>query len=262
MLAGQYGAGAQLVRFADPSATATIDAWVHGQTRGRITKLFDRLDPNTRLVLANAVYLRAAWQQPFSPYPTVVGPFTTGTGHQVNAHLMHGTSVFGYAAGDGWQRVSLPYVGGDLVMRIVVPTHPARDIATLARALAAAVQTGDPDPGHQVDLALPRWSTATKLPIVAELSTLGMPLAFADDADLSGIAAGLSVGDAIHRANIAVDERGTEAAAVTGISTRESARTWAGTRATVRADRPFAWAIVHAPTGTPMFTGHVVDPTR
>ena len=87
-----------------------------------------------------------------------------------------------------------------------------------------------------------------------------MPAAFSDHADLSGIAPGLFVSDAIHRANITVDEKGTEAAAVTGIAI--AAAGIAGPVATVRADRPFAWAIVHAPTGTPIFTGHVVDPTR
>ena len=259
VLAGQYGAGPDLVRFSDPSAAATINAWVERQTRGRITRLFDQLDPGTRLVLANAVYLKAAWQLPFDGQ-TTVGAFTTGSGHQVHAHLMHQTSRFGYAAGDGWQRVSLPYAGGDLVMRIVVPTRPARDVATLGRALAAAVQSGPPDPIRAVYLTLPRWSTATSMSLVKQLSALGMASTFGSHADLSGIAPGLFVSDAIHRANITVDEKGTEAAAVTGIAIAVSGI--AGPVATVRVDRPFAWAIVHEPTGTPMFTGHVVDPTR
>jgi serine protease inhibitor len=260
VLAGQYGASPDLVTFSDPSAVATINAWVTAQTRGRITKLFDHLDPSTRLVLANAVYLKAAWALPFSPDRTMTGAFTTGAGHRVQAHLMRQMSGLGYAAGDGWQRVSLPYSGGDLVMRIVVPTRPARDIAALGHALALATYAGKPDPVRPVDLTVPRWSTATMLPLVPPLVKLGLPAAFGQHADLSGIAPGLFVSDAIHRANITVDEKGTEAAAVTGIAIAVSGI--AGSVATVRADRPFAWAIVHAPTGTPMFTGHVVDPTR
>ena len=259
VLAGQYGASPDLVRFTDPSAVTTINAWVVRQTRGRITKLFDQLDPSTLLVLANAVYLKAAWQLPFTGQ-TKIGAFTTAGGHQVDAHLMRQMSGLGYAAGAGWQRVSVPYVGGELVMRIVVPTRPARDVATLARALALAVQTGTTDPERPVDLTLPRWSTATSIPLAPQLIKLGMPLAFSGHADLSGIAPGLFVSDAIHRANITVDEKGTEAAAVTGIGIAVSGI--AGPVETVRADRPFAWAIVHVPTGTPMFTGHVVDPTR
>ena len=259
VLAGQYGANPDLVSFTDPSAAAAINAWVDRQTRGRITKLFDQLDPSTRLVLANAVYFKAAWQLPFTDR-TTVGAFTTGRGHRVDAHLMHQTCGVGYAAGDGWQRVSLPYAGGDLVMRIVVPTRPAHDVATLSRALAAAVHNGPPDPERLVDLTLPRWNAATDLGLVPELTRLGMPDAFGARADLSGIAPGLCVSDAVHRANITVDEKGTEAAAVTGIAVAASAM--AGPEVAVRADRPFAWAVVHVPTGTPMFTGHVVDPTH
>jgi serpin B len=170
-----------------------------------------------------------------------------------------GTGV-GYAAGDGWQRVSLPYAGGDLVMRIVVPTRPARDLAALASALALATQTGTPDPVRAVELTLPRWSTATTLPLKRTLAGLGMPDAFGGHADLAGIAPELFVSDAVHRANITVDEKGTEAAAVTGVAI--AASSIGGAPVMVRADRPFAWAIVHGPTGTPMFTGHVVDPTR
>ena len=120
--------------------------------------------------------------------------------------------------------------------------------------------TARPDPDRLVDLTLPRWRAATSLALVPALSGLGMPDAFGAHADLAGIAPGLFVSDAVHRANITVDEKGTEAAAVTGIAIASSGM--AGPVVTVRADRPFAWAIVHAPTGTPLFTGHVVDPTR
>jgi serpin B len=94
---------------------------------------------------------------------------------------------------------------------------------------------------------------------VAALTKLGMADVFDGRADLTGIAAGLHVSDAIHRANVTVDERGTEAAAVTGIAVGTAGRT--GSPIIMRADRPFAWAIVHEPTGTPVFVGHVSDPT-
>jgi serpin B len=78
-------------------------------------------------------------------------------------------------------------------------------------------------------------------------------------ADLAGIAGGVHVSQAVHRATIRVDETGSEAAAVTGIAIVGSARL--GTPTTMRVDRPFAWAVVHEPTQTPVFVGHVVDPT-
>ena len=260
-LAKQYGASPTAVSFADPaSATAAINAWVARQTRDRIKKLFDSLDPSTVLVLANAVYLKAAWLNQFSRAMTTDGPFTTPTGRQVTAQLMRQQlDAVPYAAGDGWRRISLPYVGDELTMRVVVPTRPAADTASLATALAAATQPSIHDRRCWVDLTLPRWNTATGLPLVAALGKLGMADVFSPKADLGGIAAGLSVSDAIHRADITVDERGTEAAAVTGIAVAMAVR--AGAPITMRADRPFAWAVVHEPTGTPIFTGHVTNPT-
>jgi serine protease inhibitor len=259
-LAAQYGASPTAVRFADPSVAAAINAWVTRQTRGRIEKLFDSIDPSTVLVLANAVYLKTTWLNQFRAETTADGPFTTRGGHRVTARMMRQQlPSVPYSATSQWQRVVLPYVGGELTMRVVVPAADDADMTALGEMLAAATQPKPPDRRAWVDLTLPRWDTATNLPLVSALARLGMPDAFTNKADLSGIAPGLFVNDAIHRANITVDEHGTEAAAVTGIGMATSARI--GTPIVMQADRPFAWAVVHEPSGTPVFTGHVVDPT-
>lgn len=259
ILATQYGTTPMAVSFADPAAAAAINAWVARQTRDRITKLFDKLDPVTVLVLANAVYLKAAWLNQFNQAMTTDAPFTTTAGHRVTARMMRQQfDAVPYKAGDGWQRVSLPYAGDELVMRVVVPTGHAADIASLTPALTAATQPAPRDRAAWVDLALPRWNTSTDLPLVPALTALGLADVFGSRADLGAIAPGLFVTDAIHRATITVDERGTEAAAVTGLAIGSSAP--AGSPVLVRADRPFAWAVVHEPTGTPIFTGHVTNP--
>ncbi|MDQ2750828.1 MAG: serpin family protein, partial [Actinomycetota bacterium] len=107
---------------------------------------------------------------------------------------------------------------------------------------------------------LPRWDTATDLALVGPLSRLGMVEVFSAGADLGGIAPNLFVSDAIHRANVTVDEAGTEAAAVTGIAMRATAMR-EGSPIVMQADRPFAWAVVHEPTGTAIFAGHVTNPS-
>lgn len=260
LLRSQYGATPTAVSFADPAAAATINAWVTRQTHGRIKKLFDRLDASTLLVLANAVYLKAAWLNQFDASLSTDGPFTTSAGRRVTARLMHNRLTrVPYAERGGWQRVSLPYVGGELTMRIVVPATRATHIGQLAPALAAATQPAPGDSPVDVELTLPRWDTATNIPLIPPLQKLGVVDLFDSRADLSGIASGLFVSDAIHRANITVDEQGTEAAAVTGIALGTSASV--SEPAVMRVDRPFAWAVVHEPTGTPIFTGHVTDPT-
>ena len=260
VLGSQYGAAPTLVSFTSPHAAAAINAWVAQQTRDRIKKLFDKLDPSTLLVLANAIYLKAAWLSPFTPSATRDGAFTTPSGRQVTARLMRqNLSGTGYIERDGWQRVTLPYVNGQLTMRIVLPAQRATSIDQLVPALTAATHRAPSDGVATVDLTLPRWDTATDLPLAPALQKLGTAGLFGSGADLSGIASGLFVSAAVHRANITVDEKGTEAAAVTGIAVAGGAQ--AGEPVTLHVDRPFAWAIVHEPTGTPIFTGHVTDPT-
>ena len=112
---------------------------------------------------------------------------------------------------------------------------------------------------QQVDVSIPRWDFATELDLDGLLRQLGLTVPFSLGADFSGIAPGLYIDQAIHKANITVDEWGTEAAAVTGLVFPVSAGPTATAR--VRADRPFAFAVVHAPTGVPLFVGQVADPS-
>lgn len=260
LLATQYGADAMSVRFADLSASATINAWVASQTRERIKKLFDSLDPATVMVLANAVYLKATWASQFEKSATVTGPFQRASGGTVHVPLMHQVVKFaGYAATAQWEQVTLRYAGGDLAMRIVLPRGTAADVPSLTSALTTALAPTTADSLTSVDLTLPRWNTTTSLPLIAAMRSLGVTDVFGDSADLSGIAPHLVVSDAVHRANITVDEFGTEAAAVTGLGISVSSAI--AEPVTMTVDRPFAWAVVHEPTGTPVFAGHVIDPT-
>ena len=198
LLATQYGAEATTVSFADPSAAATINGWVQDQTRGRIDRLFDQLDPSTVLVLANAVYLKTTWASQFDAASTTDGAFTTSDG-SVTAPLMHQRlAPAAYDDSADWQRVQLPYVGGELAMRVVVPRRVVRDVAALTALLPLA--TGPRPSGSAiVDLTLPRWDTATTLALLGPMGELGAT----DLADLTGIAPGdLHVSDAVHRANV------------------------------------------------------------
>ena len=255
LLAAQYGAHPEGLDFTTPAAVETIDAWVSDQTHGRITKLFDSLDPNTKMVLANAVYLKATWVNQFTVQDTTPGSFTSAAGTQVQAQVMsQAVENVRYAENDQWQRVTLPYVGDELTMRIVLPRALARDRATLTALLPAATASTTGDRTTGLELGLPRWDTATSLDLLTTLRAMGL----ADLTDLSGIADGLFVDQAVHRANITVDENGSEAAAVTGIAMMTSGVV---AQAVMQVDRPYLWAVVHEPTQTPVFVGHVVDPT-
>ena len=147
-------------------------------------------------------------------------------------------------------------MGDRLVMRVIVPTGEATPVDVLDPAVLAAVDAGLTE--GMVEVQLPKWDFGTGVELIAPLQALGMQAPFAH-ADFSGISdEGLFIGGAIHRANITVDEWGTEAAAVTGLGYAVSGPP--PSDAVVHADRPFAFVILDEPTGVPLFMGQVANP--
>jgi serpin B len=254
-LATHYGTGVHPVDFARDGAEI-INAWVHDSTAGRIPRLFDALSPATRLVLANAIYLKAPWRHPFAEAETTHEHFAAAGG-PVRVPMMHLTADLAYAAGPDWQAVELPYKGADLAMRLIVPADDQAPGALLAPDLLAAV-TRSLVPTY-VALAMPRFDYGSHIDLVPPLMSLGLRTVFAPEADLGGIHPGLRVDGAVQRATITVDEWGTEAAAATGLMMLTSMRQPPTT--VVSADVPFAFAITHVPTGVPLFAGIVGDPS-
>jgi serine protease inhibitor len=260
-IAAYYGAGVWEVDFTKPAAVEAINAWAEDHTAGRIRKVFDELDPTTRLVLTNAVYLKADWLTPFEPGSTQDGAFTTAAGAKVTAKLMRDPAArVSYARTDRWQAVELPYAGGELAMRVLIPADRTPPAKLLEPPVLASI--GEQLRPGRVDFTMPRFDFATNLDAMKEqLTRLGMTVPFGASADFSGITArGLQIDQVVHKANITVDEYGTEAAAVTAVVMAESAVQ--PSDVVIRADRAFAFTIVHKPTGTPLFAGQVADPTR
>jgi serpin B len=252
----QYGSEVVPFDLANPdAAVAVVNEWADLHTAGRIPKVFDHLDPATRLVIANAVYLKADWTIPFKTWGE--GDFAVG-GKPVQVPMMNRESSVGYAKGPGWQAVELPYFGGRLAMRVLLPTGTKTPADLLTPAvLAAAARTRPTD----VEVTMPKWDFGTDFDLKALMIKLGVTHAFDDSADFSGISDSeqLVIDQAIHKANITVDELGTVASAVTALSAvATSARAHPPLRFTV--DRPFAFEIVDLRTGAPLFLGHVADP--
>ncbi|GGT04269.1 serpin [Planobispora rosea] len=250
-LAAKYGTGAHQVDFTGDAADV-INAWADERTAGRIKKVFDRLDPDTKLVIANALYLRADWALPFTDPPEEDATFTRVDGTTVSTALMRQEGAFRHASGPGWQAVELPYAKSELAMWILLPEAGGSPGDRLSPA--ALTETAKALKETRVRVVMPRWDFSTGLDLGASLAELGLR-----SADYPGIADGLFLQQAAHRANVTVDEWGTEAAAVTGLAFAVSAPPPA--EAELRADRPFAFAIVHRPTQVPLFIGQVADPT-
>jgi serpin B len=285
-LAARFGTGVRLVDYeADPEAARrVINAWVNGQTAGRIPELLK--PPNvtiaTRIALVNAIYLKAPWLNPFDPAQTAPGRFTRADGSGVTVPMMHLESTglgpnFPAAIGAGWRAVRMPYLGSqstlsgsdELAMTIIVPD----DLAAFDRQLTAAKLadlTSTLDDGglldsRKIDLTLPRFSIESRFDLTEALSALGMPLAFDPTrADFTGIATlpfGLFIKTVIHQANIDVNEKGTEAAAATAVLGATGGPGDTSKPVVIRADRPFLFVLTDVPTGAVLFIGRVADPS-
>ncbi len=262
-LAGRFGAGLRLVDYVNAAEAARqlINGWVSDQTEQRIKELLAQgdLDAMTRLVLVNAIYLKAAWQTPFAEEATAPAPFTRSGGTAVDVPMMHGGGELPYASGSGWRAVELPYVGGKLSMLVIMPD----DIAAFEGAFSEPVLgsiVGSLST-HQVILGLPKFKTESRVELATVLAELGMPTAFTDTADFSGIttAERLFISAVIHQANIDVDEKGTTAAAATAVVMRASAAP--AEVVTLTVDRPFLFAIRDTETGAVLFLGRIADPS-
>jgi serpin B len=262
-LASRYGAGLRLVDYvtATEAARQQINGWVDGETEHRIPELLAPgvLTPDSRLTLVNAVYLKAPWQTAFSAEATKPGAFTRADGSTVEVPMMSTSALMRHAAGTGWRAVEIPYIGNSLAMTVIVPD----DLAAYEQALTAEQLTSITAAlaETQVALTLPRFSIETKAELADILSALGMPSAFDDRADFSGIttAEKLEISNVIHQANVDVDEKGTEAAAATAVVMR--ALSAPAEPVTVRVDRPFLFALRDVPTGAILFLGRVADPS-
>lgn len=269
----EFAAGLENVDFKkDPDgARAKINAWVEKKTHEKIKNL---LAPNTvqaltRLVLVNAVYFKAKWRSPFTEQPSYDEPFFAADGSKADVMTMHQMSHFDYFEAPDAQVLELPYKGDRLSMVVLLPKKNDG-----ARALEKSLSPEKLDgwlrglAPRKVFVALPKFRSEYSASLREALESLGMKEAFvapADvpqpgQADFSGMTGrrDLFVGAVVHKAFVAVDEEGTEAAAATAVAMLAGS---APSQPTVfRADHPFVYLIRDRRTGTILFLGRLAKP--
>jgi len=256
-----YNAGVALVDYKTDTegARLVINKWASDQTRGRIPNILNPgdIDASTRLVLVNAIYLKAAWDAEFDPNLTANRPFTTASGTIASVPTMAIDATYGYAQGTGYQAIDLPYTLHGMSMTVVVPDDMASFVASLTDSKLHAIL--DAETESEVDFQL-----ETRISLVDALSAMGMPTAFnPDKADFSGITTQerLYIGNVIHQANIDVVEQGTTAAAVTAVVMVAGAAPAQPRKVTFHVDKPFLYFIHDNSSGAVLFMGRVDDPS-
>ncbi len=258
-----YGVSITPVNYAaDPQgARRQINGWVEEKTNDKIKNLLQppHVTSSTTLILVNAIYFKGNWASQFDKSCTNDAPFWIGASAPVKVPMMTQTLECEYGSSKGFQILSLPYVGEDLSMVILLPD--ARDglpeleaqMSTrfLERCLMRLFET-------KVHVFVPRFKLTGAFELKKMLEALGMIDAFGA-ADFSGMTGhrDLFISDVIHKAFVDVNEEGTEAAAATAVV---MTRGFPAPPPTFRADHPFLFLIRDNATGSILFLGRVVDP--
>jgi len=235
-----------------------INQWVSEKTGRRIRELIipGTLNAQTRLTLVNAIYFKAAWREPFDKRQTRVFPFTLPSGEVKDVPFMNKTAHFSYLETEPAQILDIPYIGNNLVLTLLLP-KPGH---TIGQALAPLFEARVPKLEQTyVKAAFPKFTFNAQFNLSATLLKLGMPDAFDEKADFSGMdgTRELRLSDVLHQAFIEVDEVGTTAAAATETMIALGSPP---TQKTFLANRPFAFAIRVRDSGTILFLGILNDP--
>jgi len=266
ILAENYGAGLRILDFTTEAERSrlAINKWVSDQTEGHIKDLIPPgvINELTRFVLTNAIYFNAAWEHPFDKKMTANGPFYLIDGGQVTVPMMEQAESFGYTEGEGYQAVELPYDGDELSMVILLPGSGKFEAfeeglqAQQVYDIISDLQLTD------VMLTMPKFEFDSEFSLNDILAGMGMPDAFSlYEADFSGMTGStdLFIWGVVHKAFVAVDEAGTEAAAATAVIGAPSAGP-PESPVQVTIDHPFIFLIRDIETGTIIFVGRVLNP--
>lgn len=265
-LAANYGAGLRLLDYVQEpeESRLIINAWVSDQTKERIQDLIPQgaIDSDTRLVLSNAIYFKATWLEPFEESLTEDRVFHGLDSEDFFVPMMSLSSdvSFPYYQGDGFQAVDLPYLSGQTSMLVLVPDQgnfyefeAGLNMALLNQAIGELTY-------RPMYLSFPKFEFESEIGLAQTLAEMGMPTAFSDGADFSGMTntKDLFISDVFHKAFVSVDEEGTEAAAATAVVMKMTAAPENPLRLNV--DRPFLFLIRDHQTNSILFLGRVVEP--
>ncbi|MGB7767331.1 MAG: serpin family protein [Verrucomicrobiia bacterium] len=253
------------VDFDSPQSAQIINDWADKSTRGKIQQVVQwPFAPATRAVLANAIYFKGKWERPFDKKDTKPHVFHPAGGGEAQVPTMWQHGHFDYQDGDGFQAVRLPYAGRRLWMEVFLP-----DTNSSLAKLLARFNTGSERNRMLEDfleregtLALPRFRLEYNVKLNDALQALGMARAF-HDADFSAMSnKPLKVSEVKQKSCIAVDEEGTEAAAVTTVTMVGLAIMKPQNPFEMIVDRPFFFVIEDSQTQSILFMGVVNDPAR
>ena len=261
LLEKDFDAFIDALSFADPATVKAINDWCAENTNGKIDEIIDRLDPSAVMVLVNALYFNAPWEDEFSPSLTKEADFH-GVTKNSKVQMMSRSARMNYAEYYGCQMVELPYAGGRYSMIVILP--PAgMDADAMMQYVGESIYDmamGMFQP-RQVRLKMPKAKIETSLILNQALKNMGVRSAFTPAADFKGIAAmGPLVLDQVkQKCYIDISEKGTEAAAVTSAQIRLTSARPEAEPVEMTVDRPYLFIITDKTNDNILFAGKIVN---
>lgn len=261
LLEKDFDAFLDALNFADPSTVRAINNWCSENTNGKITEIIDKLEPGNVMVLINALYFNAPWEEEFDSSMTTDQTFY-GVSKETKVKMMGRKGGYQYAQYQGFQMIQLPYEGMKYAMYVILPPEGS-DLDKLLPMVSEQAFSSAMDmlKQQEVRFFMPRFKAETSMLLNKPLQNMGIKTAFTSAADFSGIAQmGPLVLDQVkQKCYIEVAEKGTEAAAVTMAQMKLTSVRPVEKLPVMRVDRPFVFMIADKDNRNILFAGKIVN---
>ncbi|MGD1872182.1 MAG: serpin family protein [Mastigocoleus sp.] len=249
------------LNFQQPDASDIINKWVKDNTKNRISKVIDRIDPSQVMLLVNAIYFKGSWSKEFNPNLTVDSPFYLASGKQKQHPMMSQKGDYRYYENEKFQAVSIPYgEKGKVSFYVFLPKKDS--------SLKEFSKTLNPQNWEkwmssfrkkEGSINLPRFKIDYATNLNSVLNTLGMGEAFTQQANFSQMGNNLAISEVKHNTFIEVNEEGTEAAGTTSVGIVPTSFS-ADQPFQMNVNRPFFCVIRDNQTGSILFMGSILEP--
>lgn len=260
ILTGFYNAESKSFDVTDSLAPKQINSWIESKTNGLIKNMIDKLNDNTVMLLINAIYFKGKWKSQFDVVNTVQRSFYKPGGVTSEVPMMKQTSDFKIFTGVGFVLAEFPYGQGNFVMDVILPddhngVNSIMPLITDNSYKGWLNQMGE----KKTNLIFPRFKYGYKKQLKDVLTSMGMGIAFTDNADFSNISdIALLINDVTHQAFIETNEEGTEAAAATIVDVGTTSMP--ADPLILNIDHSFLYIIRETTTNSILFMGRVADP--
>ncbi|GAB6992339.1 serpin family protein [Paenibacillus pini] len=256
-----YHASVEPLDFSSDKSVVMVNNWVKKQTNGKINQLLSE-PPGSDMVslIVNAIYFNGTWKTPFDEKLTENAVFTTNVNITKQVPMMKQGGSFAYAQNQDWQAIRIPYGSGQMNMLIILPSEQS-SLPKLEEQLWKDMTPWEKNFEYQSgQIRIPRFKAEYKQQLNKALMGLGMKNSFLPQADFSNMSdrKPLFISNVMHKTVLEVNERGTEAAAVTSLEMAGSAPPEKPFDMVV--NRPFFFAIEDAQTKLWLFMGSINDP--